>query len=399
MAKLIEITGKALSGEWGIDDQTGEGIPVLRTTNFTNEGVVDYKNVVTRTITQKNIEEKFLRKGDIIIEKSGGSDKFPVGRVIYFEGEDNTYLFNNFTGLLRVKNQEIWYPRYVFYSLFANYRRGGTRMFENKTTGIHNLKLAHYISQYEVNEIVKEEQISVCDKLDKLYVIINEMKQQLRLLDDLIKARFVEMFGDLANPECSWDKCKFVDACADKDDIKCGPFGTQLSKDEYTTSGIAVWEIPQINTAFLSEPTHFLTEEKAEQLNSYTIIPGDIAMSRKGNVGKCALFPNDYPDGIIHSDVLRIRVDRERLNPAFMVCQLHFSGFVTRQIELVSSGAIMAGVNVTKLKQIYVHVPPMDLQNQFADFVRQVDKSKVAVQKALDETQTLFDSLMQEYFG
>ena len=308
MAKLIEITGKALSGEWGIDDQTGEGIPVLRTTNFTNEGVVDYKNVVTRTITKKNIEEKFLRKGDIIIEKSGGSDKFPVGRVIYFEGEDNTYLFNNFTGLLRVKNQEIWYPRYVFYSLFANYRRGGTRMFENKTTGIHNLKLAHYISQYEVNEIVKEEQISVCDKLDKLYVIINEMKQQLRLLDDLIKARFVEMFGDLANPECSWDKCKFVDACADKDDIKCGPFGTQLSKDEYTTSGIAVWEIPQINTAFLSEPTHFLTEEKAEQLNSYTIIPGDIAMSRKGNVGKCALFPNDYPDGIIHSDVLRIRV-------------------------------------------------------------------------------------------
>ena len=65
----------------------------------------------------------------------------------------------------------------------------------------------------------------------------------------------------------------------------------------------------------------------------------------------------------------------------------------------MSSGAIMAGVNVTKLKQIYVHVPPMDLQNQFADFVRQVDKSKVAVQKALDETQTLFDSLMQEYFG
>lgn len=250
-----------------------------------------------------------------------------------------------------------------------------------------------------IPDINFEQQHKCAENLEKIYGIIQNRRKELLALDDLIKARFVEMFGDLANPECSWDKCKFVDACADKDDIKCGPFGTQLSKDEYTTSGIAVWEIPQINTAFLSEPTHFLTEEKAEQLNSYTIIPGDIAMSRKGNVGKCALFPNDYPDGIIHSDVLRIRVDRERLNPAFMVCQLHFSGFVTRQIELVSSGAIMAGVNVTKLKQIYVHVPPMDLQNQFADFVRQVDKSKVAVQKALDETQTLFDSLMQEYFG
>ena len=140
MAKVIDIIGKVLSGEWGTDDETGDGIPVLRTTNFTNEGVVNYNDVVTRMITKKNIEEKYLRKGDILIEKSGGSVKFPVGRVIYFDGEDNTYLFNNFTGLLRVKDREIWYPRYVFYSLFANYKRGGTRAFENKTTGLHNLK-------------------------------------------------------------------------------------------------------------------------------------------------------------------------------------------------------------------------------------------------------------------
>lgn len=139
MAKLIEITGKALSGEWGTDDETGCGIPVLRTTNFTNEGIVNYSNVVTRTITKKKIAEKYLRQGDIIIEKSGGSDKQPVGRVIYFDGPDSTYLFNNFTGLLRVKDRNVWYPRYVFYSLFFNYRRGGTKAFENKTTGLHNL--------------------------------------------------------------------------------------------------------------------------------------------------------------------------------------------------------------------------------------------------------------------
>lgn len=87
MAKLIEITGKVLSGEWGTDDESGNGVPVLRTTNFTNEGIVDYSNVVTRTIQKKNIDAKYLRKGDIIIEKSGGSDKQPVGRVIYFDGQ------------------------------------------------------------------------------------------------------------------------------------------------------------------------------------------------------------------------------------------------------------------------------------------------------------------------
>jgi type I restriction enzyme S subunit len=122
-------------------------------------------------------------------------------------------------------------------------------------------------------------------------------------------------------------------------------------------------------------------------LQAYSIISGDIAMSRKGNVGKCAVFPDNYENGIIHSDVLRIRVNLDNINPVFMMKQLHYSRAVAHQIELVSSGAIMAGINVTKLKQIYVHIPPLELQNQFAAFVAEVDKSKVAVQKALDETQ------------
>ena len=142
-----------------------------------------------------------------------------------------------------------------------------------------------------------------------------------------------------------------------------------------------------------------MTVEKAEQLKAYSIEPGDIAMSRKGNVGKCGLFPADYEKGIIHSDVLRIRVDSRCVNPCFMMHQLHHSGAIQKQIEMISSGAIMAGINVTKLKQIEVHVPGLKLQNRFAAFVNQVDKSKVAVQKALDQTQVLFDSLMQKYFG
>ena len=244
-----------------------------------------------------------------------------------------------------------------------------------------------------------KQQLQIVQELNIIKKLITARQQELQKLDDLIKARFVEMFGDLANPECKWNKYPLINACLNKDDIKCGPFGTQMSKDEYTAEGIAVWEIPQINMGFQCAPTHFLTEEKANQLEAYSLIPGDIAMSRKGNVGKCALFPEEYSNGIIHSDVLRIRVDKKNVNPVFMMYQLHFSKAVTRQIELVSSGAIMAGVNVTKLKQICVHIPPIELQQKFADFVAQIDKSKATVQKALDETQLLFDSLMQQYFG
>ena len=244
-----------------------------------------------------------------------------------------------------------------------------------------------------------DEQRRIAATLDKVTDLISKRRQQLDKLDELVKARFVEMFGDLADPNCQYTRCKLADACADQDDIKCGPFGTQLNKDEYQESGVAVWEIPQINSGFKERPTHFLTTEKAKQLSSYSLIPGDIAMSRKGNVGRCGLYPKTLEPGIIHSDVLRIRVDSNRVDSCFMMYQLHFSRAVECQIEMVSSGAIMAGINVTKLKHIYVHIPPLELQHQFASFVEQTEKAKATISRSLEKLEMLKKALMQEYFG
>ena len=82
--KLYELIEKPLSGVWGDEDIDGNGIPVLRTTNFTNNGSLSYSDVVTRKIVSNNLKDKYLRVGDILIEKSGGSDKQPVGRVVYY---------------------------------------------------------------------------------------------------------------------------------------------------------------------------------------------------------------------------------------------------------------------------------------------------------------------------
>ena len=258
---------------------------------------------------------------------------------------------------------------------------------------------AGYLKRFPFDIIPVESQRKIISALDSVSTLISLRKQQLAKLDELVKARFVEMFGDLADPYCKFKKCTLAETCLDADDIKCGPFGTQLSKDEYQNEGIAVWEIPQINNGFTSKPTHFLTIEKAEQLKAYSIEPGDIAMSRKGNVGKCGVFPDYYEPGIIHSDVLRIRVDSKRVIPCFMMYQLHFSRAVQYQIETVSSGAIMAGINVTKLKQIEVYVPEYELQQRFSGFVGKVDRQKLTIQQSLDKLEVLRKSLMQEYFG
>ena len=224
MTKLIDITGKALSGEWGTDDLDGTGIRVLRTTNFTNDGVVDYNDVVTRKIAKKNLDSKYLRHGDIIIEKSGGSDKQPVGRVIYFEGPEQTYLFNNFTGLLRVHDRNIWLPRYVFYSLFSNYLMGGTRAYENRTTGLHNLQTDSYISSFEVRPVSIEKQVEICSKLDKIIHMISLKKKQISKLDQLVKSRFVEMFGDR-------DSFAAFPLESNVEEMFIGPFGSSLKNE------------------------------------------------------------------------------------------------------------------------------------------------------------------------
>lgn len=284
---------------------------------------------------------------------------------------------------------------YLFYFMPIALKR-----IEEKTPFVTVKHLsAKELNKIEIPVLSLEKQRKIAETLSKVDELIAFREQQLAKLDGLIKARFVEMFWDLVAPQCEYPELKLVDICADADDIKCGPFGTQLNKDEYKAKGVAVWEIPQINSGFSEMPTHFITEEKAVILNAYSIEPGDIAMSRKGNVGKCGLFPENLRKGIIHSDVLRIRVDKRKVDSCFMMYQLHFSEAVKRQIEMVSSGAIMAGINVTKLKQIKVRIPELENQRMFAAFVERVDQQKQTVQQSLEKLELIKKALMQEYFG
>lgn len=298
-------------------------------------------------------------------------------------------------GIAAIRPKEDISLKYLFY-LLAYYKE---RLEEQGTGSTFKAIGKDVLKEFKVPIWPSERQQLIADIIDEIQNLIFNRKEALSVLDKLVKSRFVEMFGDLVFNPMNWPSVALVDTCVDKDDIKCGPFGTQLGKDEYVREGVPLWGIPQINAAFTIPPTDFLTEGKAEQLSAYSLLPGDIAMSRKGNVGKCAIYPANYPNGIIHSDVLRIRVDYKRFNPLFMMCQLHFSRAIEPQIAAVSNGAVMAGINVTKLKSIVLHVPPIELQNQFADFVVITDKSKLAVQQSIETLQTLKAKLMQDYFG
>ena len=235
--------------------------------------------------------------------------------------------------------------------------------------------------------------------LDKATELIALRKQQIQKLDLLVKSRFIEIFGDMGVNSYDWPEILLQEACRHPNDIKCGPFGTQLNKSEYQSVGVPLLGIPQINSFFNKPATDFVSEAKSKELAAYSLVPGDIAMSRKGNVGMCALYPEHFPNGIIHSDVLRIRINRSKFHPIFILMQLHHSPKIKTQVEVVSSGAIMAGINVTKLKSIAIYAPPLHLQEEFAAFVQKVDKTKSTLQQSLEKLELNYKALMQTYFG
>lgn len=241
-----------------------------------------------------------------------------------------------------------------------------------------------------------EEQKKLAEVLWSINDTFQAYQKLLTETDALVQAQFIEMF-DINNH--SFPESKIIDVCANKDDIKCGPFGTQLKQSEYKTSGVAVWGIPEINSDFKKEPDIFVTQEKAQNLSAFSLIPGDIAMSRKGNVGQCAIFPDTFAPGIIASDVLRIRVNANYLLPKFMQYQLHHSERVKWQIELVSNGVVMAGINVTKLKNIVVYIPPMDFQKEFVKLVDKAERAKSTLQNTITSLQATKRCILEDALG
>ena len=384
MSKLIEITGKALSGEWGTDDENGNGIPVLRTTNFTNEGVVNYDNVVTRTITKKNIEEKYLRPGDIIIEKSGGSDKQPVGRVIYYDGPENTYLFNNFTGLLRVNNKRLWLPRYVFYSLFANYRKGGTREYENKTTGLHNLKTDVYVSRYEVVDAAYEQQKQICERLDIIAGIIRLKKQEMQMLDALIRARFVEMFGDPKINEKNWNK----GVIADYFEVKGGkriPKGMDYSV--VVTNHPYLRATDMKNETILDDDIHYIGEDVFQHIKRYTVQGGDIYLTNVGvNLGMAGVIPEKFSGANLTENAVKLVPKTDKFRGIFIANYINSPGIQ----DYINERKMAVGVPklaIFRIETMPLIIPPIEKQDEFASFRAQVDKSKCDASNITSATQ------------
>ena len=273
------------------------------------------------------------------------------------------------------------------------------KAIEDKTAFVTVKHLsAKELNKLELNVPSFREQDNVAKILTKLEKLILLREEELKSLDKIIKARFVEMFGDVKINPHNYKKFSIKSVLKSCEAGWSGNGTQRIRKDDE----IAVLKVSAVTKGyFIPEECKVLDDQ--ENIKKY-VIPekGDLLFSRANTremVGATAIVKEDYPSLILPDKLWKIKF-KDNVNVIYMKYILS-SKSVRHQFSAVSTGTSgsMYNVSMDKFKGIEIPIPPIELQNQFADFVRAVDKSKVAVQRALDETQLLFDSLMQKYFG
>lgn len=276
-------------------------------------------------------------------------------------------------------------PKYLAYGIFANKRR---------LQAISNAPVVPIINKTQFGEFEiditddTKEQLKIVELLDKVSEVIANRKKELEKLDDLIKSRFVEVFGGY---EWSTTFGNYIAELRGGKSLA----GTEPCKNKVLKTGAATfgWFDP--------EQYKYLPQDY-EPLPEHRVETGDVMISRMNTpelVGACS-YVFEAPEDMYYPDRLWKVIPKNQANPIF-IWQLLWDPEIRRQIKEKSGGTsgTMHNISKQKLLEIKCIDVPVNEQNNFADFVKQVDKSKVAVQKALDETKLLFDSLMQKYFG
>ena len=371
--KLIDVFEIVLSGEWGeenLEDNENTAY-IIRTTNFLNDGTLDVENreLVKRKISREKIDEKHLKRGDIIIEKSGGSPNQPVGRVVYFDIEsEKNFLCNNFTSILRVK--EGIEPKYIFYFLKDCYKKRIVLKYQNKTTGIINLKLQDYLKNTEIQLPNIEIQKKIVEILDKAFLINSLLIEKERRISELNKCLFIKMFKENYDKK-NWENFsleEIVEICSSK----------RVFLDQIVMEGIDFYrgtEIGLLSEGKKIEPKLFITKEHYENLIAETGKPkiGDLLLPSICNDGKIWYVNTEKPFYFKDGRVLWIK-ESDKVKGKFL--QYFLRNEFLMNYKKIASGTTFSELKIFSLKKIKVKLPPIELQNQFAERVKLIEKSK-----------------------
>ena len=377
--KLGELV-KVINGLWVGKKPPFTNVAVVRNANFTKSCTLDMSNIAYIDVEEKQFNTRELQYADIIIEKSGGSEKQPVGRPVFFNIKDRGYSFSNFTATLRVVSSDI-VPEYLYKVLLAQYKQGVTKRLQSKTTGLHNLDFKSYLKS--VIPIPScEKQLSIVSELDKINELIRLKKEQLKDYDNLAQSIFYEMFGDPVMNEKGWEVKKLGEVCT-------------YPNKRISLSDITSYEYVGVETLVKNKGGVLFTEELPNAKNAIEYIENDILI---GNIRPYLkkIWKSDRHGGA-SGDVVIIRISdsmKGLLTPVYLFKLLSTDEFFEYD-NANTHGAKMPRGDRKAIGEFTIQIPPMHLQHIFAQRIELIERQKAEIQSTIADLETLLASRMQ----
>ena len=361
-----------------------DGVNFLKIECFSEDGTyIKEKTAHISEECHEKLKRSKLRTGDILFSIAGA-----IGRVAVVTEEMLPANTNQALAIIRVTRDDIYLP-YIKLILTSQIVKA---QFERKKQGVAQLNISlKDINELEIPLPEKSKQIECASLLEKISGIITARQKQLQKLDELVKARFIELFGT----ETEFDKWP----CCTIGDVADVCVGVVIKPTQYyTDKGIPAFRSLNIGEMHVKDSDWVYFTEEGHQKNQKSVVhKNDVLVVRSGAPGTACVATEKY-DGYNAVDIIIAHPDNSKVNSIFLAAFTNMPHGMN-QIRERTGGAAQQHFNVGGYKAMRLIMPSIELQNQYAAFVEQTDKSKVAIQKALDEAQLLFDSLMQKYFG
>lgn len=386
--KLGEVV-EVVNGLWTGKKPPFVTVAVVRNTNFTKECTLDMTNVAYIDVEEKQFATRELRYGDIIIEKSGGSDKQPVGRPVFFNIKEGGYSFSNFTATLRITDKNQITPEFLHKALIGLYRQGVTRRLQSKTTGIHNLDFKSYL-KIQIPLPPLSTQHSIVSELDEINNLLTLKRKELETYDKLAQSLFYEMFGDPVENEKGWEVKKYGD------EFEIGSGGTpSKAKPEYWEAGNIPWIGSNMcqNSIINETDGKFITDEGLSHSSAKLLDKGTVLVALVGaTIGKAALLRTRTST---NQNIAFIKVSDNKGYDSYFIFY-HMMSMYDEFMNIGNGDFKMA--NLSFVRSLPIIKPPLPLQQLFAQRIEAIEQQKAQVKAAIEKLETLLAARMQYWF-
>lgn len=346
-------------------------------------GIRTRESIYSKELAKDYSKNKLIFKDTLTIGM--GSVQIDIGIL----SKDETYSVSPAYHTYRINGINPDYLKYCLecrnQDMFVRYVKKGSR--QGKT-----IDLNRWLT-YEIPVCSQDRQAEIVNIIDSVQKLIRASELQLDKLDELVKSRFIEMFS-------ATDRFEVVPLADSVDEMFIGPFGSSLKNECFVPADqgyCMVYEQKHAIKKTLDVETRFVDEKKYRGLRRFTVQGGDIIVSCRGTIGETFIVPEGAPLGIMHPSIMKIRLKVTAYNRIFFN---HLLQTILNRHEANANGSgVKMAITAKALGKEHFIRPPMALQEQFATFVAQTDKSKMAIKQSIEKLETLKKSLMQQYFG